>query len=117
MPALQSATPATKLDRPSGAVIWINGREAIVARTTGSGLESVVEIRRETGPETTYLAHVVSAIGDRERVLIMGPSSTRLDLEREYVTLYRRPDRLVDVEPAGPVSTGDVLERLHALIV
>jgi hypothetical protein len=40
---------------------------------------------------------------------------TRLALEREYVAMYRRPDRLVDVEPAGPVSSEDLVDRLRTL--
>ncbi len=64
---------------------------------------------------SSYLALVVRAIGDRQRVVILGPSSARLELEREYVAIYRRPDRIVDVEPAGAVNTEDLVERLRAL--
>jgi hypothetical protein len=58
---------------------------------------------------------VVRAVGDRQRVVILGPSSARLALEREYVAIYHRPDRIVDVEPAGAVRTEDLVERLRAL--
>ncbi len=100
---------------PSCAVTWINGREAMIARTTGDSRTSVVEVHRQAGPESVFLAHVVRAIGDRQRVLILGPSSTRLDLEREYVLVYRRPERLVDVEPAGPITSDDLVGRLRTL--
>jgi hypothetical protein len=62
-----------------------------------------------------YLAQVVRVIGDRQRVVILGPSSVRLALEREYVAAFRRPDRLVDVEPAGPVSSDELVDRLRTL--
>ena len=65
--------------------------------------------------ELDYLARVVRLIGDRERVVILGPSSIRLALEREYVSIYRRPERLVDVEPAGAISPEDLVDRLRGL--
>jgi hypothetical protein len=96
------------------AVIWINGRKAIVARTEGE--EVVVhELDRGVEPEVAYLARVVHEIGDRERVVIMGPGSTRLALEREYVTVFHRPERLVDVEPSGELEADEIIERLRDL--
>ena len=58
---------------------------------------------------------VVRTIGDRERILIFGPSSTRLALEREYVAMYRRPDRLVDVEPGDALDRAELVRRLCEL--
>lgn len=99
----------------ASAVVWINGRQAIVATMGVDGRVFTCEINRGLSPESAYVALVVHAIGDRDRVVILGPSSARLALEREYVSIYRRPDRLVDVEPAGPVKTEDLVERLRAL--
>jgi hypothetical protein len=76
---------------------------------------STCEIERGALSELDYLAQVVRVIDDRERVVILGPSSVRLALEREYVAIYRRPDRLVDVEPAGEVAREDLIERLRTL--
>jgi hypothetical protein len=100
---------------PESAVAWINGRQAIVATMARDGQIFTCEINRGLSPEPSYLALVVHALGDRERVVILGPSSARLALEREYVAIYRRPDRLVDVEPAGAVNTEDLVARLRAL--
>jgi hypothetical protein len=97
------------------AVAWINGRQAIVATMARDGQIFICEINRGLSPEPSYLALVVHALGDRDRVVILGPSSARLALEREYVAIYRRPDRLVDVEPAGAVNTEDLVARLRAL--
>jgi hypothetical protein len=97
------------------AVVWINGRQAFIAVMSDEGRISTCEINRGWLPEHGYLAHVVRAIGDRERVVILGPSSVRLALERDYVAVYRRPERLVDVEPAGPVTPGALVDRLRAL--
>jgi hypothetical protein len=79
------------------------------------GRISTCEITRGWLSEPSYLAQLVHVIGDRQRVVILGPSSVRLALEREYVAMFRRPDRLVDVEPAGPVSTEDLIDRLRIL--
>lgn len=97
------------------AVAWINGRQAVVAAMNRDGRISTCEISRGWLPEPAYLAQVVREIGDRQRVGILGPSSVRLALEREYVTMFRRPDRLVDVESAGLVSREELVGRLRAL--
>jgi hypothetical protein len=97
------------------AVVWINGRQAVVAGMSRKGRISTCEVTRGWMPEQRYLAQVVRAIGDRQRVLILGPSSIRLALERDYVAMYRRPDRLVDVEPAGPFSSDELVERVRTL--
>ena len=88
--------------RPSSsAITWIDRGRAIVARTTTPGSFDVTEVylpleSPEGGPA---LARVADVIGDRERVVITGTPEMRTALEREYVSIYRRPDRLVDVEP------------------
>jgi hypothetical protein len=97
------------------AVVWINGRQAVVVAMSRDGRISTCEISRGWLPQPSYLAQVVRVIGDRQRVVILGPSSVRLALEREYVALFRRPDRLVDVEPAGPVSSEELVDRLRTL--
>jgi len=106
--------PARGTAAPS-AVVWINGRQAVVAGTSDDGRVSTREITRGLMREQPYLAEVVRAIGDRQRVLILGPSSIRLALERDYVAMYRRPERLVDVEPAGPFVSDELVDRVHTL--
>ena len=100
--------------RPS-AVVWINGRGGVVARMDGDGVVLTCSIDRGLDSEAEFLRSVVGAIGDRERVLILGPSSERLALEREYVAIYQRPDRLIDVEPAGPVDQAQLVDRVRQL--
>jgi hypothetical protein len=112
---LTTLGPRALTARPAAAVTWINGRHATLARTTPGGAVETVEIERGTEAEEAFLFRVVQEIGDRDRVMILGPSSTRLALEREYVSIVRRPDRLVDVEPSGPIATGDLVARLRVL--
>ena len=97
------------------AVAWIDDVKAMVARMGTDHRISTCSIERGGEAELTYLAIVVRAIGDRERVVILGPGSDRLALEREYVSVYRRPDRLVDVEPTGEVDEAELVERLREL--
>ena len=115
MAPIQTPDQAHPRVAPESAVAWINGRQAIVATMARDGGIFTCEINRGLSPESSYLALVVQALGDRERVVILGPSSARLALEREYVAIYHRPDRLVDVEPAGAVNTEDLVARLRAL--
>ena len=58
---------------------------------------------------------VADAIGDRDRVVILGPDDERLALEREYVTIYRHPDRLVDLEAQATADRAHLLARLREL--
>jgi hypothetical protein len=107
------------LERPSRlascAVVWLNSREAVIARSVADR-ESVLSIER--GPveaQSSYVNRIVHELGDRERVVILGPGIARLELERAYTTMFQRPDRLVDVEPSGPMSAQGLLARLRRL--
>ena len=97
------------------AAVWINGRSASLALIDQAGAVSTCSIERGLEPELAYLAIVVHAIGDRERVVILGPSSMRLALEREYVAIHHRPARLVDVEPAGALDPTELVRRVREL--
>ena len=115
MTEMQTLGPAAGEGVAPSAVVWINGREASVVAVSRDGRVSTFEISRGWLPEPSYLAQVVRVIGDRPRVMILGPNSLRLALEREYVAIYRRPDRLVDVEPAGPLSPAELVDRVRML--
>jgi hypothetical protein len=117
MAGTQAFTPAACEAAAPSAVVWINGRQAVVAEMSLDGCVSTCEITRGWLSQSSYLAQVVRVIGDRQRVMILGPGSVRLALERDYVAMFRRPDRLVDVEPAGLVSTEDLVDRLRILAV
>lgn len=115
MAGMQTLDPAGCGAATPSAVVWINGRRASVVAMSSDGCMSTCEISRGWLPESSYLSQVVRVIGDCQRVMILGPSSVRLALEREYVAMYRRPDRLVDVEPAGGVSPEEMVERVRTL--
>ena len=115
MVGTQAASAAASEAAAPSAVVWINGRQAVVAGMNREGRISTSEVTRGWMREPQYLAEVVRLIGDRQRVMILGPSSVRLALERDYVAMYRRPDRLVDVEPAGPLSPEELVDRVRAL--
>src|SRR5919112_1157944 len=104
MGGTQVLEPAALPGAAPSAIAWIDARQAIVVAIDHDGLITTCEIGRGDLAEASYLAHVVRVIGDRQRVMIVGPSSVRLALEREYVAIFRRPERLVDVELAGFVS-------------
>lgn len=100
----------TNRERPS-AVVWINEGRAFVGRSSGDRT-SMVEVTRGADPETQYLAHVVHEIGDGERVVIVGSGPLRLALEREYVSISHRPDRLVSMPAIARTNGAQVVERL-----
>jgi hypothetical protein len=107
-------TQTTREARPD-AVVWVDERHSIIARTDASGSISTVEIRRVGRPELRYLAQVVHEIGNRERVMIIGPADVRLALEREYVAISHRPERLIGVPPAARSAGAEILERMERL--
>lgn len=84
----------TKEQRPD-SVVWIDERRAIVAQLDATGEISTVEIRRLHLPESRYLGHVVHEIGAHEHVMVVGPQPLRLALERRFVAVGHRPDRLI----------------------
>jgi hypothetical protein len=106
------------MDRTSPtAVVSIDDHEAIVGLIDDSGRICSCTVTRGGCPQLEYLSTVVRVIGDRERVAILGTGSMRLALEREYVGVVKRPERLIDVEPVGRVDAVEVLDRLRRLAV
>lgn len=106
------------LPRPhSSAVTWIDRTHAIVARTMPSGAIDVTELTLPDEPstDTAALTRVADVMGDRERIVIVGTAAMRTALERQYVAIYQRPDRLVDVEPDGPMTRRQLVDRLREL--
>jgi hypothetical protein len=102
-----------------GAVAWINHARALVARRSDAGVPVVTEVIRDPlapDDDPTFLARVTDRIGDAERIVILGPGDMRTRLEREHVMIWHRPDRIVDVEPSGPVTREQLLERLARMI-
>jgi len=100
--------------RRIAALAWVGPETTLVARRTSSGWVDVVRVVRGD-EEATYLGRIAHQIGDAARVLIMGPDGLRTQLEREYVAIFKHPDRLVDVEPAGDVTEEALVERLRTL--
>jgi hypothetical protein len=115
MAGTQALNPAASQATPPIAVVWIDRRGAVVAAMSSDGRISTCEITRGWLPQPAYLAQVIRVIGDRQRVVILGPGTVRLALEREYVVTFQRPDRLVDVEPAGTLSSEELVDRLRKL--
>jgi hypothetical protein len=102
----QLAGPANR-----AAVVWLDRRHALVARVRGDH-SVVTEVERDADPDTQYLLRVVHEAAGCDRVVIMGPDAARIDFEREYVTLYRRPDRLIDIGPSFEPGRHDLVEQL-----
>lgn len=115
MTAMKTLDPVISAPIAPSAVAWLDEHQALVATMSHDGAISACEISRGSLSEAAYLHHVVRVIGDRQRVVILGPGIVRLALEREYVAIFHRPDRLVDVEPAGPVDMQAVVDRLNVL--
>lgn len=104
------ATPSV---HPS-AVVWLDRTHALVARAN-AGRPEVTEVDRSFDAETDYLLRVLHAAADCDRLVVMGADADRVALEREYVALYRRPDRLIDVGQVDAPRAADLVEQLRML--
>ncbi|MFM2105020.1 MAG: hypothetical protein RL338_52, partial [Chloroflexota bacterium] len=111
-PKLTSARPTGRAGRRAGsaAVAWIDRRHAVIARTGGRRPSSVTVVAGPDPARGPFLARVVDEIGDRGRVMILGSDEMRVELERVYVGVRQRPDRLLEVERAGPPAERELLE-------
>ena len=96
------------------AVVWLDRSHALVARAH-DGRPAVTEIDRAADPESQYLMRVAHEAQDCDRIVIMGPDSARIAFEREYVSLYRRPDRLIDVGLVTMPDPSDLVDQLRML--
>jgi hypothetical protein len=105
--------PATTPPTPD-AVVWVDERHAIVARADIEGI-ATTEVRRVGQQELRYLARVVHEIADREHVMIVGPQTLKLALEREFVSISHRPERLIAPPVAARDSGAEILDRLERL--
>lgn len=114
MAAIEALRGATD-DAGAAAAVWINERHAFVGLLAADGRISTSEVDRGIDPEPSYLARVAQVIGNRRRIAVLGPGSAPLALERAYVAIYHRPDRLIDVEPAGPMDARHLIERVLEL--
>ncbi len=112
-----NARSATGLRRP-GTITWVDRRRAVLLRPLPDGSIAVDRVERDVpGDGRTYLARVVHAIGDDERVVVVGPWPERTELEREYVAVRGHPERLVDVEPSGPLAAPETADLDEPILV
>ncbi len=101
------------------AIVWIDSTKAIVARTLpdgGSSATTILHPVNDAAEDSHDLAAVADGIGNCDQILILGPVSMRTALEREYVAIFQRPDRIVDIDTAVDPTEAELLERLHRLV-
>lgn len=110
-----AATTSKRTEDSQSAIVWIDAERAIVSSAAADGTIEAEQVERGACSETEYLAHVVHEIGDRTRVSVVGPSSIRLALEREFVSISHLPERLVGIPlPARPTDQ-EILARMRRL--
>ncbi len=106
-PTVSHATPS--------AVVWIDEDGAVIASVDGDGQTAVCDFTRGALPTSRYLEQVIRAMGDRRRVMILGPDTARLALEREYVAVFHRRERLIDVEQSPSLDMDELLDLARLL--
>lgn len=94
------------------AVIWLDRSHALVARAH-AGRPEVTEVDRALDGESDYLLRVVHEAADCDKVVVMGPDASRVAFEREYVFLYHRPERLIDLGRVIAPRESDLIDQLR----
>jgi hypothetical protein len=115
---MEAKTTRPDAGHSGAAVVWMGPDGAMVARRDAAGEVAILDVPGPSaGPDrpARFLVDVVDGIGDADRVAVMGADTLRLDLEREFVAIGHRPDRIVDVAPGDVIDRDAVLERLAAL--
>jgi hypothetical protein len=98
----------------AAAVVWLDRTHALVDRAR-EGRSVVTEVDRDLDPETRFLLRVAHEAAGCDRVVIMGADAARIAFEREYVALYRRPDRLIDLGPSITPDRHGLVDQLRVL--
>ena len=98
---MTEATRARLAAVSEAAVVWVDRAHAVTIHVEADGRVSIVSTAlpgtSAADEENLALLQVVEAIGDAPRVVLLGDPDTRIALEREYVAIRRRPERLVDL--------------------
>jgi hypothetical protein len=113
--AIERPTRVAPVERAPSAVVYIDRSHAVVVRTMAGASVAITDVKRRLPDDLSFLFRVADQIGERRRVAIVGPDDLRLELEREYVSLYHRPDLLVDVERGEATPVDDLIGRLAEL--
>ena len=102
-------------ERLPDAVVWLDEQHAIVARRDPADRISTTEVRRRQQPEPRYLASVVHEIAGQQHVLVIGPAPIRLALERRFVAVTHRPDRLISRSGTARAEGARLIESVAAI--
>ena len=96
----------------AAAVIWLDHSHALVAQER-DGHADISEVPRGPEPELDYFDRVAHEAPDCDRLVILGPDPARIAFQREYVTLYERTDRMLDVGVAPVLRPEELLDQLR----
>ncbi len=94
---MNAGTLLMSAGRARTSVVTIGRSTAFLARIGQDGTVSRRSIERGLDSQGAFFARIADAIGNHDRLVILGQETARLAFEREYVLIYHRPDRLVDV--------------------
>lgn len=100
--------------RHRAGAVFVDHWHALVARSDDTR-QTITDLWRDFEAEPAFLLRVARETADCDRIVILGPDTERLAFEREYVSLYQRPDRLIDDEAVATATRFDLLDRLRIL--
>ena len=107
-------TTATSPGPLQAALIWLDDDHALVARTVDGGTR-VTPVDRSLDADGRFLLRVMHEADDCDRLLVTGADDVRVAFEREYVAVYRRPERLIDGGFESEPTARGLADRLRLI--
>lgn len=99
---------------PHAAIVWLDHWHALVARRD-DGTAAVVDVDRGAATEQDFLDEVTRLTDDCDRLMILGPGSSRATFAETYVHRHGRDLVSVDVEASVSASPSELFDRLRLL--
>jgi len=115
--ATRTRTRTTQAATGIRAAVWLEPGRAFIVHVGDGGDRTTLEVEVPllAGDMPPVLAEVAHAVGDADRVLMLGPVDLSTAPEREIVAIGHRPDAIREERPGGPVDESYLRARLERL--
>lgn len=97
----------TPTPRDVGAV-WLEDDRALIAIARSDEVVASFELARGSHDADRFRRRILDALTTCAHLIVAGPAAARLELERADVASRHAPERLADVDLAGPPDASEL---------